>query len=429
MTKFLKNILVFGGLLSAMNAFAQSTTSSPYSQIGLGLLKGSELPQNKALGGISAGLRNPTSYSSLNISNPASYSSLRITTFDVGMYSSISGLTKDDVNEQTFDASLNHLVFGIPVTKTSALSFGLMPYSAKGYNFIKSDKIGDADVNYVYSGDGGISKFYLGYGFKLGKKLSVGANASYLFGKLKDIKAAEFTDITFLNTRTEVSNSVSGLSFDYGVQYVTPLSKRVDLILGYAGSSNSKLNSTNSTLNTRYYKDVNGNADVALDTIGNKNQSAKSKIQLPMMHNLGFVVQRANKWLVGADVSLGQWENYRNGGTNPGLQNSMGISLGGQITPDITSVGNYLKLVDYRFGASYDKTYINLNNKEVKEMAISLGLGLPLPANRSTFYKINLGAELGQRGSLSNNMVRERFVNIFLGFTMNDQWFQKYKFD
>lgn len=429
MTKIFRNILVFGGLLSAINSFAQSTTSSPYSQIGLGLLRGSELPQNKAIGGISAGLRNPTSYSSLNIANPASYSSLRITTFDVGLYSSLGYLSKGDANEQTFDASLNHLVFGIPVTKTSALSFGLMPYSSKGYNFITPDKVDGKDVNYVYSGDGGLSKFYIGYGLKLGKNLSIGANASYLFGKLKGSRAAEYDDLTFLNTRTEASNSISGLTFDYGVQYATPLSKRVELILGYAGSYNSKLNSRNDILRTRYYKDASGAADVALDTIGAKDQFTKTKIEMPMMHNIGFTIQRANKWLVGADVSLGQWENYRNGNADPGLQNSMGIAVGGQITPDITSVGNYLKLVDYRFGAKYNKTYINLNNNDVKEMALTLGLGLPLPSNRSTFYKINLGAELGQRGSLNNNMVRERFVNIFLGFTMNDQWFQKYKFD
>ena len=126
---------------------------------------------------------------------------------------------------------------------------------------------------------------------------------------------------------------------------------------------------------------------------------------------------------------MGQWKNYREGNVNPELQNSMGIALGGQITPDISAVGNYFKLIDYRFGLKYDKTYINYKNNDIKQMALTFGLGLPLQPNRSTFYKINLGAELGQRGTLNNNLVRERYVNIFLGFTMNDQWFQKYRFD
>ena len=415
-------------MLGSVTTFAQSTTSSPYSQFGIGLISGSQLPQNRSLGGLSAGLRNPSSYSSLNISNPASYSSLRITTFDIGLFLGNTSLSKGNVTEKAFDASLNHLAFGIPINKSSALSFGLVPYSSKGYNFRTPDLVGTNKVNYVYSAEGGISKAYLGYGFKLGKRFSLGTNVSYLFGNLEESRSAEYEDISFLNSTTRQNNSISGLNFDYGLQYEAPLSKNVNLIVGYSGSSNSKLNSRGETLTTRYYIDQSGNANVAVDTTELR-EDAESKIQLPMLHTIGFTIQRTNKWLVGADVSLGQWKNYREGNTNPGLQNSMRVAVGGQITPDINAVGNYLNLVDYRFGFKYDKTYINLRNQDVNQMALTLGLGLPLASNRSTFYKINIGTELGQRGTLQNNLVRERFVNFFIGFTMNDQWFQKYKYD
>jgi len=415
-------------LIGSVNIFAQSITSSPYSQFGLGLISGSQLPQNRSLGGLSAGLRNPSAYNSLNIANPASYSSVRITTFDAGVYLGNGFLSKGTNKETTFDASLNHLTFGVPVTKKSALGFGLVPYSSKGYSFSNPATVGSDNLNYVYSADGGISKAFLGYGLKMGKNFSVGANASYLFGKLKEARSAEFENIAFLNSSTQTNNSISGLTFDYGLQYETPVSKNVSLIIGYSGSSNSKLRSKGSLLTTRYYKNSEGDADVAVDTT-EFFENAVTKIRLPLMHNVGFTLQRTNKWLIGADVSMGSWKNYREGNTNPGLQNSMGVAVGGQVTPDINSVGSYFKLVDYRFGFKYDKTYINLNNTDINQMAVTLGLGLPLPANRSTFYKVNLGAELGQRGTLKNNLVRERFVNFFIGFTMNDQWFQKYKFD
>ncbi|HEY0054983.1 MAG TPA: hypothetical protein VGB63_06470, partial [Pedobacter sp.] len=167
MTKTLKNIFILSCLLSCFDALAQSTTSSPYSQFGLGYLNGSQLPQNKAMGGISAGLRKPSNYSNVNLSNPASYSAIRITTFDIGAYGGSTSLKKGNVSERTFDASLNHLVFGIPVTKTSALSFGLVPYSSTGYNTTKDTMVAGKDVKYVNSANGGISKAYLGYGFKL----------------------------------------------------------------------------------------------------------------------------------------------------------------------------------------------------------------------------------------------------------------------
>ncbi|MEJ6981595.1 hypothetical protein WG906_14100 [Pedobacter sp. P351] len=429
MTKTLRNIFILGCVICSFNSFSQSTTSSPYSQYGIGMINGSQLPESRSMGGLAAGLRKPSPYSNVNLANPASYSAIRITTFDIGVYGGNTNLSRGQASENTFDAALNHLVFAMPVTKTSALSFGLVPFSSKGYSQTISDSDGSAPVNYVYSGKGGTSKAYLGYGFKIGSRFSVGANASYLFGKLTESKAVEYDDLTFLNSSTQSNNSISGLNFDYGVQYETPVSKNVNLILGYSGSSASKIKSRNDLLTTRYFKNAEtGLNSVALDTT-EFIENEKSNIQLPLMHTVGFAIQRPNKWMVGADLSLGQWKNYREGNSNPGLQNSMGIAVGGQIIPDFTSVGSYFKLVDYRFGFKYDKTYLNLNDQNINQAAITFGLGLPLPANRSTFYKINLGTEIGQRGTLSNNLVRERYVNVFLSFTMNDQWFQKYKFD
>src|SRR5699024_865577 len=136
MTKILRNILIFGGLLSGLNGFSQSTTSSPYSGFGLGLISGSQLPESRSMGGISAGLRKPSLYNNINLANPSSYSAIRTSTYDSGVYPANASLSKGDVSESSFDAALNHLVFAMPVTKASALSFGLVPYSSKGYNFI-----------------------------------------------------------------------------------------------------------------------------------------------------------------------------------------------------------------------------------------------------------------------------------------------------
>ena len=118
-------------LLGSLEGFAQSTTSSPYSQYGIGNVNGSLLPQNRAMGGISAGVRKPSVFNNINLANPASYSAIRITTFDLGVFGGNTYLNKGSVSESAFDASLNHLVFAMPVTKTSALSFGLLPYSSK----------------------------------------------------------------------------------------------------------------------------------------------------------------------------------------------------------------------------------------------------------------------------------------------------------
>ncbi len=82
-------------------------------------------------------------------------------------------------------------------------------------------------------------------------------------------------------------------------------------------------------------------------------------------------------------------------------------------------------------GFAYDKTYIQMNNQDVKQMAVTLGLGLPLSnLERGVFYKMNVTAELGKRGSISNGLLQERYLNFHLAFTLNDsRWFQRFKFD
>ncbi|MXV51685.1 hypothetical protein GS399_11940 [Pedobacter sp. HMF7647] len=425
-----KTLLILGGIFLAFSSNAQTTTNSPYSQFGLGNLVGPILPQNRGLGGIATGVRQIGLYSNVNPENPASYSAIRLTTFEIGMTNSISELSKSNQTESSYTASLGHIAFGIPVTKKSALSFGLLPYSNVGYNYRQKATIDTNNVDYVYSGDGGLSKAYVGYGFGLGKHISFGFNASYLFGKLSSKRSTEFPDdiVTFTNSRIDRSASISGFSFDYGAQFYTKLSKKINLTIGYSGSANSSIDGKYTTLATRYTINNSGDESTAIDTSYNQ-EGNKQKIKLPLNNAVGFSISNTNRWLFGADFKMGKWSDFSVGNVNQGLNDSYTVNVGGQITPDPTAVSNYFNLIDYRLGFRYDKSYININNTDITSKAITLGLGLPLPSNRSTFYKINIGAELGQRGTLDNGLVRERYANIYIGFTLNDQWFIKYKFD
>ncbi len=426
MIKTFKNIFFFILLAGSLSAAAQVTNSSPYSQFGLGDLKGSFLPQNRAMGGLSMGIRKPGLYDNINLANPASYSSIELTTFDIGASMDLRKLSKSGVSgKNQFNSTLSHITFGIPINKFSAISFGLVPYSDLGYQFKNSGLVDTNRVEYIYGGEGGISKAYLGYGFRINKNLSLGFNVSYLFGSLKENRAFEFVnDLNAFNSRTQYKQSVSGLSFDYALQYSANLSEKTKLILGYTGNAGNDLNSSNNIVTTRYRKNIQGEEQAAADSTFFF-EGAKNTIKMPMTHTAGFAFEKTNAWLIGADVSYSKWSDYREGSINPGLNNSLGLAIGGQVTPDASSINSYFKLVDYRLGFKYDKTFVKINNTDINQYALTFGFGFPLPRNRATFYKINLSAELGQRGTESNNLVRDRFVNFNLGFTLNDKWFQK----
>jgi hypothetical protein len=437
-------------LLLAVSAFAAhsqstATTSSPYSRYGIGDIDPQASVQSLGMGGIgvatnrigvSSNANSVNPFNNINIVNPASYGAISFTTIDIGIYSNFLTLNQTGVaSQKNSNFRLSHVAFAIPTSKHSAFSFGLLPYSERGYNYKNSVKgagktAADTNVtNYTYSGDGGLSKAYLGYGFGIGKHILVGANVSYIFGTLKDIST---TEIPLLfgttNSKIESSNSIAGLNYDYGVQYSVDFSDTKHLTFGYSGSLNSKLNSTSSFIVSQYFNDASGNEDIPLDSVINK-QSSKTKIKLPLTNRFGISFQNDGKFLIGADYTMSKWSELSIGGVNQGLQDSRTFNIGGQYTPNIATLRNYLASVDYRLGAIYDETYMVVNNTKIKRYAVTAGLGLPLRPNNGSFYKINISAEVGKRGSLVNGLVRENYVNIHLGFTLNDRWFQKYKFD
>ena len=65
----------------------------------------------------------------------------------------------------------------------------------------------------------------------------------------------------------------------------------------------------------------------------------------------------------------------------------------------------------------------------VDDIGISFGLSVPLNAIWG-LSNLTFGGELGQRGSTTDNMVRERYFKIFLGFSLQDvTWFARTRFN
>nr|MBA3706438.1 hypothetical protein [Bacteroidota bacterium] len=103
---------------------------------------------------------------------------------------------------------------------------------------------------------------------------------------------------------------------------------------------------------------------------------------------------------------------------------------GTQYVPN--SKGNkYYKRVNYRMGARYAQTAIELKNTTLVEYGLSLGIGFPVGRNYilQNFSMVNIGVEVGQRGTTTNGLIQENFFKATVGFTINDRWFVKPKFD
>ncbi|SKB72999.1 hypothetical protein SAMN05660226_02855 [Parapedobacter luteus] len=431
MHHILKVVILPVFFLTSTLVYAQrSTTSSPYSRFGLGEIRGDLLPQTRAMGGIATGVRYQSGYGNINVANPAAYSALQFTTVDVGVFGNITQLSRNQRAENSYNFSLSHINFGIPLGRPGGLSFGIMPFSDVGFSYAIPGAIDTTAIRTVYAGAGGTTKAYLGYGIAINNNFSVGANVSYIFGTLESINSVEFpNDIGALHVRQDSTQYVNGFSFDYGAQYFQLLGNNVSLTVGYAGTAGTPLNTQASRVITRTPTSVEDDFEnLPLDSI-HTYEGQKQRITMPMKHSVGFSIAKGNKWMVGGDVNYAKWSSYRIGDHNPALSDSYGFAVGGQITPDITSV-SYFNVIDYRLGFKYNKSYINIENQDIKQMALTVGFGFPLPSLfGGAFYKINFSSELGQRGTLSNNLVRERYINFNLGFTLNERWFQRRRYD
>ena len=131
------------------------------------------------MGGISTAVSKVTGFNYINMQNPASYAGISLTTIDIGMSASVNNLSRNNLSESTFNSTFSHLAFAAPVSRRSALSFGILPYSDLGYSYRNKVKIDTTSVDQLYEGEGGLSKAYLGYGYRFGDHLRIGGNLEY----------------------------------------------------------------------------------------------------------------------------------------------------------------------------------------------------------------------------------------------------------
>jgi hypothetical protein len=326
---------------------------------------------------------------------------------------------------------LAYITFGFPINKWWKGSFGLLPYSSVGYNVSEIQQVPNVgNVKYKYEGQGGINQFYIGQGFKINQNLSLGVNVSYLFGFIDRIQKVYPSDTGsfnyIFNVKDVKSTNIGMFNFNFGLQYTKKIGNGLTLGTGIVFSNAMTANTTEDQLVYSFSENTVGTEFVHDTSINFSKNDIKGNIHIPMNVGIGFTLEKANKWLIGADFNMQNWSYYKcNDIKEPSFTNSKRISVGGEIKPDYYS-SKYFKRISYRAGFRYTTSNLKIDNTQIDEFGISFGLGLPLRKSKST---INLGIEYGKRGTIDNSLIKENFTKITIGFSAYDFWFFKRKFD
>jgi hypothetical protein len=419
----IKKIIVSFSLLLSLVSFAQEGTSSPYSFYGIGDVRFKGTIENTSMGGMSV---IPDSIH-MNIVNPAMYSSLKLTTYAIGGTFSVNKLKTDSQSEKAQRTALDYLAIGIPLKKLG-IGFGLIPYSSVGYN-IKSSS---TDLNSIRTdsynkGDGGVNKVFLGFGYQITKDLSIGADAQYNFGQINTQNISILYDSNgspIQNATKELNKSnANGVNFNTGISFKTKINKKLTLFSSGTFTPESNLNLGN----TRTISLVQTISGVVGDPVDITVPS--TKLKLPSKITFGIGVGDVKKWSIGTEVTLQNSSNFGNRFSdisNVTYQNASKFTVGGYFIPNYKSFSKYFSRIVYRGGFRYENTGLVINNTPIKDVALTLGLGMPL---KGAFSNVNIGFELGERGTKSAGLVSEQYMNFNIGLSLNDRWFVKRKYD
>lgn len=405
-----------------------NTGYSPYSKFGVGRLSQKGTAYSQSMGGAGVANRN-TRY--INILNPAAVTARDTLAFmaDFSLEQNNSYYRQGDRTSVDNTFNVSSLVMSFPIWKSSAFMVGIKPYSGLGYKF--SEPVTDQDIiGHVgnitdYSiGDGSLYETFLAAGVTFWKRLSFGAQANLYFGNLEKTYARTFASDSYASIYGKTDMSLWGFTGRFGIQYEQPVGKD-KLCIGATYTMNTKLNGkmeiSKYTLQSSYTKQLEDNSETAV-----------SGVSLPDDFSVGIVYRHGNILTVAFDYSMSDWKNsgmdsvagFKSGGFLAGRSQS--FNAGVEYTPNRNDIRYYMRRCTYRIGGYYSDDYYTFGGNKISAAAVTLGMTLPVFRWSNG---ITLGMELGQRGKITDNMVRERFVNFKIGINIYDIWFVKPKYE
>lgn len=417
----MKKILYIFLTLISLSSFAQVGTGSPYSFVGFGEtnFRGNHL--NRAMGGIDVYIDSIHP----NINNPASYGKLKATTYSVGVNYRNNILANNSETQKITTSAIDYIAVSIP-TKRFGFGFGIVPFSSVGYLLQEITQTNQKDAINRFTGEGGVNNAFLSFGFKALKGLNIGFTSNYKFGDIT-YRKTQVIDGVENGTYLESNSSLSGIKFKASANFTIPY-KGLELhgLLSFSPetdltSQNVQIVYTRSLLNGDQLGDFE-ETDLVSSGLD------KTKFRLPTTSSLGLGIGKNKKWFIGAQYDKINNSRFINEFINQSsitYEDTSRFGFGGFYIPEFTSITSYWKRIVYRFGYRSEGKGYRLNNQSIKENGITFGLGLPMAGLSNT----NVTFEIGKLGTKNNNLIEENYWAIRLGFSLNDVWFIKRKYN
>lgn len=474
-----------GALLpGSARAQGQQGSGSPYSAYGFGDLAGTSQSVQAMMGGVGIAVADPFGVSA---ANPASYPYLSHTAFEAGIVVRNIAYETGTISSRGRSTRMQGLSLGVPFAKGRwGAAFGVSPVSTVSYKITEVVPVEGGNASLVYSGSGGLNRAFLGAGCMLwqqndsvsrGGKLTIGANLNYVFGAVQQSSKAYYPSGNgYYNAAITHSLVVRSPMGSIGLQYAgdliglnrarhrmaarkerlrahdarlemewlnagrDPKDRRKVRIprsegdalryrLGLSAELPATLAARSSTLATNFLVGSTG-VEFPRDT-STFIDGVRGTLEMPMLLGAGFAIYNSH-WTVALEHRRRDWSQLRVNAEGFEQANSLNsgasYALGASFRPSGRERGNFISGASYRMGLRYTDDYITVNGTDLMQFGMSFGLSLPVMGS-STRSRINIGAELGERGTTNDGLLRERYADLFIGITitpdLREQWFKK----
>lgn len=433
-------ILLFVLTLSfALPSFAQEdayNAYTPYSMFGIGEISKQGTAFNKSMGGVGIASRDKRH---VNILNPAAVTAREDKSFmaDFGVAQGNRYYAQHDLRSSNNTFNFYDFVISFPVYKSLAMYVGVTPYSDIGYNM--SSKIADPSVvaatgviTNTVQGYGGMTNIFFGAGYDVIKGLSIGVEGQYYFGNLHKTNQFTMTNATYRSISSGFNMNLEAVTAKFGVQYERNLTQNVSAVIGVTYRLATSLRGNVERYEIQTISSINDSTPSPrsyVDTLG------RGQVRLASEIGVGIALKGGDKWTFEINYLRSDWSSCGFGET-PGFASvgnavfsasaAQSVRAGFSIVPNRNDIRYYSKRITYRAGAYWDQASCRLDRKTINAVGLTLGATLPV-FNWSN--GLTLGVDFGQRGALTGNMVRERYVNFNIGVNIFDIWFIKPKYN
>ena len=419
----LNKILILTFFLISSFSFSQVGTGSPYSFIGFGETNFRGNHSNRAMGGLDIYIDSIHP----NINNPASYSTLKATTYSIGLNYRKNNISNDSETQKITTSSIDYMGVSIP-TKKFRFGFGIIPVSSIGYLLNESNQsIAENQVINRFSGEGGLNRAFLNVGFRVLKSIHVGFSTNYSFGDILYEKNQLIKGIQN-GSYLESELSLSGISYKFALNSIMKLNK-IQIHSHFSFEPEGNLKSKNrQVIYTQSVLTESTSVGEVIEPDLSLRGTDETIFKSPKSISFGSGIAMDKKWFFGGQITNISNSSFVNDFINqPNIEyiDEKRVNFGGFFIPDYSSITSYWKRIVYRFGYRTDKKGYLINNESINENVITFGFGLPMAGVSNT----NVTFELGKIGNKNNNLVEENYWTMRVGFSLNDIWFIKRKYN